>query len=100
MVLGLVFGSLVFKFGFSGLLSALSSQTLRPQICEFGSRVSMTAGILGTVIGLIQGLTLLGSLEVKTLGLALSIGLTTIFYGYLMSLGFQLLNPRVGLGNS
>ncbi len=89
-VVGIVAGCLIFKFGFMGFSHCKGSRAYRNQFCAYGSAVSINAGVLATVVGLIQLFAQADWSDPKQLGVALSIGLTTVLYGSVLSLCFTL----------
>lgn len=98
-VIGIVGGALVFKFGFLGLSHCKSSTAYRNQFCSYGSAVSMNAGVLATVVAMIQLFAQVDWSDSGQLGEGISIGLTTVLYGALLSLCFKLYMVPLAAGS-
>ena len=92
-VIGILVGAIVFRFGFDGLVPWRQTRTVQQEICNFGASVSVSAGILATIIGFIQMFAQVEWTDPKIIGLSISLALTTILYGYLFSIGFKMAAP-------
>ena len=89
-LIGIVAGSFVFKFGFSGLKYFRHSREYRNQFCQFGSSISTNAGLICTIVGLIQLFAQFEWNNYQLLGKAISLSFTSTFYGFVLSLFFKL----------
>ncbi len=83
-VLGIVIGSLIFKFGIHGLLTSWRSR----EFCELGQTSALMAGILGPVIGAIHILNNIS--DPKRLGPAMAVSMITFLYAIIINLCFAL----------
>ncbi len=92
IVFGISMGGLVYRFGFSGFGLLFGNSKTKLVFCQYGKFLSIISGLLGTIIAIIQCFSNIDNFSRASEAFAISF--VCLFYGFLLSLIFHLLEKN------